>query len=310
MAFRFGVAGAGRMGRNHITALRNSSVAKVVAVADPSQAALQALDGAGVSTFLDLDSMLDSAAIDGLIVCVPTTAHLATLRKVIDARLPTLAEKPLGLTVSEAHTIASLAAESAVPLQVGFWRRFVPMLVKLRHGIFQDAFGGIYSICCFQWDGAPPSANFRRNSGGILVDMGVHDFEQVRWLTGQEFASVDAVSSAVRTDEGWPDDPESVLIMARLSGGTTSVISLGRRFPLGDVCKVEVFGTNGSQECRFLWPPAVDETFANALLAQAESFVRHVGGAELVGASGSDAVAALTAAEAARQSLGPAVTRI
>jgi myo-inositol 2-dehydrogenase/D-chiro-inositol 1-dehydrogenase len=77
------------------------------------------------------------------------------------------------------------------------------------------------------------------------------------------------------------------------------VVSLGRRFPLGDVCKVEVFGTKDAEEVRFLWPPTADESFFGALRLQAESFARYVRGGPLEGASGSDAAAALEAAERA-----------
>jgi myo-inositol 2-dehydrogenase / D-chiro-inositol 1-dehydrogenase len=302
MPFRFGVAGAGRMGRNHVTALQRSSIARVVAVADPSADALQILDSPGISLFPDVQAMLERGGLDGVIVSVPTTVHLATLKQVIGARIPVLAEKPLGLSAWEAQVITGLAADAGLPLQVGFWRRFVPLLRELRDRIRSGALGDLYAVYSFQWDGVPPSDYFRRNSGGIFADMGVHDFEQTRWLTGQEFGSVTAISADAAL-EPWPGDPESVVVLSRLSSGTSAVISLGRRFPLGDVCKVEVFGTRDHEECRFLWPPSADATFFAALLTQAESFVRHVGGDELEGASGVDALAALIAAGAARDSL-------
>jgi myo-inositol 2-dehydrogenase/D-chiro-inositol 1-dehydrogenase len=88
-------------------------------------------------------------------------------------------------------------------------------------------------------------------------------------------------------------------VLCALSGGVTGLISLGRRFPLGDVCKVEVFGTKGANECRFLWPPSADAAFLEALRLQAESFAGWVGGAAAEGASALDAVAALDAAERA-----------
>jgi myo-inositol 2-dehydrogenase/D-chiro-inositol 1-dehydrogenase len=84
-----------------------------------------------------------------------------------------------------------------------------------------------------------------------------------------------------------------------MSGGTTALVSLGRRFPLGDVCKVEVFGTKDWEECRFLWPPSADETFFEALKVQAESFARYARGGPLEGAGGDDAAAAIEAAERA-----------
>jgi myo-inositol 2-dehydrogenase / D-chiro-inositol 1-dehydrogenase len=302
MTFRFGLVGAGRMGRNHLKALTTSAAARVVAVVDPSPQALRLLDGPGISAHSQLDSMIEAGGLDGVIICVPTTLHLATITRVVQSKLPILAEKPLGLNSSQALEAARLAADANLPLQVGFWRRFVPMLSGLRRRIQSGEFGSIYSISCYQWDAAPPGPYFRQNSGGILADMGVHDFDQVRWLTGQEFVTITAVAADAAL-EPWPGDPESVHVLAKLSGGATAAISLGRRFPLGDVCKVEVFGTNGAEERRFLWPPTADETFFAALQRQADSFVDYVRGAPPLGAIGPDAAAALQAADRALESL-------
>ena len=92
MPFRFGLVGAGRMGRNHIKALAGSSVARVVAVADPSEEALRGLDSPGISVYRFLGAMIDAGGIDGVIVCVPTTRHFETIERIVSARLPILAE--------------------------------------------------------------------------------------------------------------------------------------------------------------------------------------------------------------------------
>src|SRR5213078_1719716 len=155
----------------------------------------------------------------------------------------------------------------------------------------------------FQWDGEPPSATFRAHSGGIFVDMGVHEFDQTRWLVQQEIGSIKSLGCGIVT-EPRSGDLDSAHALAELSGGTTALVSLGRRFPLGDVCKVEVFGTKGAEECRFLWPPTAEETFFGALRLQAESFARYVHGAPSEGAGAPDAVAALAAAELAASQIG------
>ena len=286
------------MGRNHIHALTASDVVRVTAIAEPQVATRNALAATGAKLYPSLESMLAGREIDGVLVCVPSDQHLETVRRLAAERLPILSEKPLGVTVVEAREAARLAAQAEVPLQVGFWRRFVPMLKRLRERMASGELGGIYLVACYQWDGQPPTAYFRTHSGGIFVDMGVHEFEQTRWLTGQEFGTITALAAGVAA-ESWPGDPESAQAIAELSGGSTALISLGRRYPLGDVCKVEVFGTRDAEECRFLWPPTADATFYDALRAQAESFVRHVGGAPREGAGGEDAAAALEAAQRA-----------
>jgi myo-inositol 2-dehydrogenase/D-chiro-inositol 1-dehydrogenase len=303
--FKLGLAGGGRMGRNHLQALAASDVVRVTAIAEPNESTRSALSESGAKLYPDLESMLAGRGIDGVLVCVPSDQHLETVRRLVAEELPILSEKPLGVTVADAREASRLAAQAQVPLQVGFWRRFVPMLKRLRERTAAGELGDIYLVACYQWDGQPPTAYFRTHSGGIFVDMGVHEFEQTRWLTGQEFGSITALAAGVAA-EPWPGDPESAQAIAELSGGSTALISLGRRYPLGDVCKVEVFGTRDAEECRFLWPPTADATFRDALQAQAESFVRHVGGAPREGAGGEDAAAALEAAQRAGAAIAAA----
>jgi myo-inositol 2-dehydrogenase / D-chiro-inositol 1-dehydrogenase len=300
---RIGLVGAGRMGRNHIRAIAASTEVKITAIAEPVEAARRALGEAGAAVYGSLDDMLDSAPIDAAIVCVPSDLHLPTIHRLIDANVPTLCEKPVGVTAGQAAEAAAAVTVAGLPFQVGFWRRFVPELKRLRGQISSGKLGRIYSVASYQWDGTPPGQEFRARSGGIFVDMGVHEFDQTRWLLGQEFQSISSVASSVAAEDP-AVEAESGHALAELSGGATAVVSLGRRFPLGDVCKVEVFGTAGAEECRFLWPPSADETFFGALRAQAESFGRHVRGAVLEGAGAADAAAAMRAAElASKQAL-------
>lgn len=296
---RLGLAGAGRMGRNHLRAIAQSSEVKVTAIAEPSEATRRLLAGTPAAVYAGLEDMLDTASIDAVLVCVPSDLHLATVRRLVDADMPALCEKPVGVTAAESREAAAMVAASGLPFQVGFWRRFVPALQALKRRIAGGELGDVYAIANFQWDGTPPSPEFRAHSGGIFVDMGVHEFDQTRWLVEQEFGEITSNASGIAT-EPWPGDPESAHALAELSGGTTAIVSLGRRFPLGDVCKVEVFGTRDAEESKFLWPPSADETFFGALRAQVESFARHVRGAPLEGASAADAAAALAAAERAR----------
>ena len=179
-------------------------------------------------------------------------------------------------------------------LQVAYWRRFVPALQRLRQRIANGELGALYFLACYQWDGEPPPAQFDAGSGGIFVDMGVHEFDQIRWLSGQEFSRLDVAVASVSAA------PESAQVLCTLSGGSTALVSLGRRFPLGDVCRVEAFGTRDAEDCRFLWPPDGERVFLDALRRQAEAFAAWVRGGEATGATAADAVAALAAAEQGR----------
>ena len=280
--FRLGLVGAGRMGRTHLRALAASNSVQVVAVAEASMAARASLQG--IATYPDVDAMLHACDLDGVLIAAPSTLHLALVARIAEAGLPILCEKPCGITAGEAREAAMIAERHHVRLQVAYWRRFVPALQRLHARIASGEFGSLYCLACYQWDGEPPTLEFAVTSGGIFVDMGVHELDQIRWLSGQEFARLDA---AVCPGE------ESAQALAILSGGATAQISLGRRYPLGDVCRVEAFGSRHAEDCRFLWPPDGDAVFIDALRRQAEAFAH----ADTSGANAADAVAALAAAE-------------
>ncbi len=123
----------------------------------------------------------------------------ALVRRVAAAGLPILCEKPCGTTAAQAAEAARATAAAGVPLQIAYWRRFVPALRRLRQRIAEGAFGGIYLAACYQWDERAPPASFRADSGGIFVDMGVHEFDQLRWLTGQDIVAVHASCRNDRT---------------------------------------------------------------------------------------------------------------
>lgn len=287
--FRLGLIGAGRMGRTHLAALESSDAVRVVAIADPSPAA-SALARPDRVVFPDAPSMLAAGGLDGVLIATPTPLHGSAIDSAIAANLPILCEKPCGGTAADARAHASRAAAAGVKLQVAYWRRFVPELQAIKARIDAGALGTLYHIACHQWDGAPPSPEFRASSGGLFVDMGVHEFDQIRWLTGQEFESF----HTQRPSAG--DGVESAQTLCRLSGGATALIDLGQRFPLGDVCRVEVFGTADAAESRFLWPPDADAAFHDALHRQAAGFAAWARGGPPSGATAADAVAALEAA--------------
>jgi myo-inositol 2-dehydrogenase/D-chiro-inositol 1-dehydrogenase len=147
--------------------------------------------------------------------------------------------------------------------------------------------------------------------------MGVHEFDQVRWLTGQEFGAIHPVAARAT---GSPGDPDCAQLVAELDGGSTAMVSLGRWHPEGDICRVEVFGTSGSVSCPFLRPADADAVFAQALRNQAEDFARTArarqsariasaagsGAGARAGAGITDAIAALTVATIAARALGAA----
>jgi myo-inositol 2-dehydrogenase/D-chiro-inositol 1-dehydrogenase len=291
------VVGAGRMGRVHLDAIESSSTVRAVAVVEPFEATRQQLVGRGLSLHADLASAVAAGGFDAALVAAPSPLHPDLVAALMAAGIPTLCEKPCGMRSTDTARAARQAADAGVPLQIGYWRRYVPGLQELRAEIAAGALGEVALIQAWQWDGEPPAAAFRLTSGGPLLDMGVHEFDMVRWLTGQDIALQAVVDSEVNSVDPVPGDPESVLATARLSGGGVAVISLGRRFDRGDCCWVEVIGTKGSRRCEFMMGDAGDAVFRAALVAQLDAFAGLVRGGASTAATAADAVAALRAVE-------------
>jgi len=291
------VVGAGRMGRVHLDAIRASGSVRAVAVVEPFEAARAALAGSGLELHADLASALAAGGFDAALVAAPSPLHPDLVAALMAAGVPTLCEKPCGLRSTDTANAAHQAAVAGVPLQIGYWRRYVPALQALRAEVESGVLGDIALIQAWQWDGEPPAAAFRLTSGGPLLDMGVHEFDMVRWLTGQELVLQAVVDSEVDSVEPVPGDPESVLATAKLSGGGVAVISLGRRFDRGDCCWVEIIGTLGSRRCEFMMGEAGDAVFRAALVAQVDAFAALLRCGASTAATATDAVAALQAVE-------------
>ena len=314
--FRLGLAGAGRMGRTHLAALAGSRQVRVTGLAEPDPATRAAAARPGLPGFATVTGLLAAGNLDGVLVAAPTSAHAPIVTEIAAAGLPVLCEKPCGLDAAQAQACAAAADGAGVLLQVAYWRRFVPELAALRQRILAGELGRILAVNCYQWDEAPPGAAFRGASGGIFADMGVHEFDQVRWLTGQEFRALRVAAARPDAGEAGPagtgepasTDPDCGQVVAELDGGGTALISLGRWHPAGDTCRVEVFGTAGSASVVFLPPGAGDGPFRAALRRQAEDFAQAVlSGAPGQGASAGDAVTALDlAGQAAAQLTAPA----
>jgi myo-inositol 2-dehydrogenase/D-chiro-inositol 1-dehydrogenase len=287
------------MGQTHIRALADSTTVRIAAIAEPAASQRQPSNSTGVAVFENIEPMLSARNLDGVLIAAPTYLHLALVRRALAQGLPVLCEKPCGATPAEAQEAAHLAQVSGLPLQVAYWRRFVPALRGLRERIAAGDFGDLYLTACYQWDGEPPAASFRTSSGGIFIDMGVHEFDQLRWLTDQDITEIQAEASRTASEPTVPGDAESAQALCRLSRGTSGFVSLGRRFPEGDVCWTQVFGTRRAEESRFLWPPDAEAVFLQALRSQAESFACYARGGRREGAEPADAVAALTAAQSA-----------
>jgi myo-inositol 2-dehydrogenase/D-chiro-inositol 1-dehydrogenase len=291
------------MGRTHLRALAGSTTVAVTAIVEPVAAGRMHVAAPGRTVFERVDQLLDAGGIDGVLIAAPTDQHVELVMQVAAAGLPILCEKPVGVSSAGIRQAELAVEQHRIPFQVGYWRRYVPSLRALRQRIEHGELGDVHLLASFQWDGQPPSAMFRTHSGGIFRDMGVHEFDQVRWLSGQEFDDLDAVAGPPSPDPDASGDLDSANAIGRLSGGSSAFVSLGRYFPGGDMARVEVFGTRDAVRSDFLDPMDGERAQLDALVRQAEAFAALARGGPRTGASIRDAAAALAAAERAEAAL-------
>jgi myo-inositol 2-dehydrogenase/D-chiro-inositol 1-dehydrogenase len=228
-----------------------------------SPAARAAVDVPSAELYESTAEMLDHAALDGVLIAAPTDQHGAIIAEVAARGVPILCEKPCGLSAAAARA----SAQVGIPLQVAYWRRFVPGLRQLRDRIAAGELGVIHLVTCYQWDERPPSPIFRAHSGGIAIDMGVHEFDQLRWLTGQDIGGLSVVTSGPASDG--IADVDGAQVILTLSGGATGFVSLGRYFPVGDAVWAEAFGTRGHERCDVIDPAEGEVAQLEALRHQA-----------------------------------------
>jgi UDP-N-acetylglucosamine 3-dehydrogenase len=176
---RVGVIGAGAMGRNHARILNEIDRAELVAVVDESPAVRESVGEAlGCPTYATVHEAI-AAELDAVVVAVPTVHHHAVALKLIDAGVHVLIEKPIAATAAQAHHLIARAALEGVVLAVGHIERFNPAVRTLYEAIRGE---DIISIAVSRVGPFPP----RVNDIGIVIDLGVHDIDLIRWLGGSE----------------------------------------------------------------------------------------------------------------------------
>ena len=197
-----GVVGAGRMGSIHARLIaRSVPEVRLVGIADVNLEAARRLAGelGDPAVFGSLDDLLAAPQLDAVLIAISSSEHLEAVRSAARAGKDILCEKPIALTMAD--TVAAIAAAEAatVRLQVGFMRRWDPDYARARARLVSGALGRPILFKSLQFDAEPPPVSFADPavSGGIMVDMGIHEFDLARWLMDDEVGEVHAYGSSV-----------------------------------------------------------------------------------------------------------------
>jgi len=315
-----GVLGYGRIGRIHAGNVRASQFASLAAVADPFfGSGVTAPDDVAWSN--DVQAVIDDPAIDAVMICTPTVTHAPLVEAAAAAGKHVFCEKPLDLDLDVAARANAAAERAGVILQIGFNRRFDPSFRRVRDAVRDGEIGALCMLRVISRDPAPPPVEYIRDSGGLYLDMMIHDFDMVRFVSGSEVEEVQAFGS-VRVDPriGEAGDIDTAVVSLRLASGALAVIENSRRAVYGYDQRVEAFGVEGAIEAGNRTASTTQlktaagirvenplhfftERYEAAYRLELAAFVDSIRNGTAPECSGADALPALAIALAARRSL-------
>ena len=321
MTVRFGVLGAGRIGRVHARAVASVAGAELVAVADPvAEAARHVADAFGCE-IRSVDRIEGSDDIDAVIICSPTDTHADLIERFVRAGKAVFCEKPVDLSVARAKRCLVTVEAAGGMLMVGFQRRFDPDFLALKRAIDDGRIGEVEMVTIISRDPEPPPCDFIVRSGGIFRDMTIHDFDTARWLLGEEVKTVQAAASVLVDPKiGELGDFDSVNVILTTASGRHCTITNTRRTTFGYDQRIEVHGSTGAvsvenhRQARielanrdgYLRPPLLGffmTRYAAAYAAELEAFVEALTSGAPPPTTGHDGLMALAIAEAAIRSV-------
>lgn len=245
---RVGVLGAGRIGRMHagIVArqLPGATAAVLYDAHEPSARELGQL--LGIPTATSADEVVQSADVDAVAICTPTGLHAEQVVAAARAGKAIFCEKPVSLDLAEVDRALTAVAEVGVPFQVGFNQRFDPGHAAVAAAVAEGRVGEPQLVRITSRDTGPPPLDYARGSGGIFLDMTIHDFDMARYVVGSEVVEVYATGKVlVEPAFAEIDDLDTVVVTLVHENGCLTTIDGSRRAVYGYDQRVEVFGSAG-----------------------------------------------------------------
>jgi myo-inositol 2-dehydrogenase/D-chiro-inositol 1-dehydrogenase len=241
-----GVIGLGRIGTHHVqTLLGLEGVSVSVTDADP-QRARRVSDELSVRAVATPEELLE-VGVDALVIATSTPSHAPLLQLAAASAAAAFCEKPVALDLATLDRVRETVDRAGIVVQVGFQRRFDAGYRAAREAVATGGVGKILVMRAATHDPVPPPAEYIAASGGIFCDLHIHDFDAVRFVSGEEVTQVYA--DGVGLDAPWVgelDDVDVAAAILQLSGDGLVIVSGTRRDPLGYDVRLEVFGTGDS----------------------------------------------------------------
>jgi myo-inositol 2-dehydrogenase/D-chiro-inositol 1-dehydrogenase len=248
---RFGVLGAGRIGKVQSRTIASNPKAKLAYIADAVPAAAEALAAEYGAKVASVDDIMKSRDVDAVLIGSPTGFHAEQIQAASNNGKAIMCEKPVSLSVDAIHETLKVIDRNKSTLMIGFNRRFDPSFAELESRIRRGDIGDVEIVTVISRDPAPPPPSYVKGSGGLFRDMMIHDFDMARFLMGEEFVVVNALgSSLVDKGIGEAGDVDTAAVQMQTASGRIAVITNSRRATYGYDQRMEVHGSKGMLSAR------------------------------------------------------------
>ncbi|HLT50998.1 MAG TPA: inositol 2-dehydrogenase [Arenibacter sp.] len=319
---KFAVAGLGRIGKIHLNNLLQMDQVEVVAVMDPLEESQQYAKERNIAFIATtFGEMLGMTEFDAVVICSPTDTHADYVEIAAKAGIHIFCEKPLDLSLKRVMEVLQVVERTNIKLMLGFNRRFDKEFRKVQELVRDGAVGEPHLVKITSRDPGAPPVSYIEKSGGLFLDMTIHDFDMARFVVGKEVAEVYA-KGAVLIDPliGEAGDIDTAVITLTYTDGTMAIIDNSREAAYGYDQRIEVFGSKGMVQAnnnfmdshRLYTKKGIEaalplhfflERYADAYRAEMSDYVKSLKNGEKVPVDGKDGLSSLKIGLAALKSL-------
>ncbi len=314
---RFGVIGAGRIGKIHGANIARRGDSAVAYVTDADAVAAQALAAAVGARVGTVEDILADASVEAVAICSPTDTHADLIERAAKAGKAIFCEKPVDLSAERVRVCLEVVQATGARLMIGFNRRFDPNFASLRKRVADGEIGVVEIVQITSRDSSPPPVSYIARSGGMFRDMMIHDFDMARFLLGEEPVTVSAFGSALIDPAiGIAGDVDTAVVILQTQSGKVAEISNSRRTTYGYDQRIEAHGALGMLAASnvrettvehggahgFTSDKALDfflDRYEAAYRRELDAFIDAVSGDRAPNPSGLDGLQALVLADAA-----------
>ena len=241
------IIGLGRIGKIHLGNLQAIDEVEIVGICDPTDEAKVFSNKAGLTFYQkDFTDVAGEVQADAIVICSPTDTHAKYVSIAAKKGIDVFCEKPLDLSLEKVKEVLKTVNESKIKLMLGFNRRFDSEFQSVKEKIVKGHIGDIHTIKITSRDPSPPPINYIKSSGGMFLDMTIHDFDMIRYLTNKKIVEVYAKGDALVNPEiAKAGDIDTAIINLTFEDGSMAVIDNCRKAVYGYDQRVEVFGSKG-----------------------------------------------------------------